>query len=532
MVEFEYNMAAVGIPLLFLLMLVEYLALKLKGKNLHTYSDSVTSASMGACLLISEALLKVYTFGVFIWIWDNFRLFDFSSASLVTWVVFFFGTDLCYYWFHRIAHERNILWGAHEGHHQGEEFNYVTAIRQSAFQYGFSWVFYLPLALFGCPPEVFLGQFVILKGYQFWIHTQGIDRIPFIEGILSTPSSHRVHHAKNPIYIDRNYGGTLVIWDRMFGSWQPELATEACHYGTTNPTHSLSPIKLNLRHWGTMFSDAVHTKKWSDKIGLWFKPTGWRPADCVEPHNHLQKEGTADREKYDPKSTTTQKVYAGVSTLLTFVAAVMFIFLSPQLDGFIKGAGALILLGGVVAATGLLENKPQYFLLELVRLPAMVWFIATLWFFPVTTTIVNTIVINKPAAQALNYASDVSRWPEWHPQSETIAPPRTGSLLTGDAFTETVSTPAGQNDLVWKVEQAEHGSLWQASADNLTNGSQILLTYRTQNTGPSETTFERTLDYTLRNFALVAANALHFKKVMEEKSEQSLERLKCAIEQN
>jgi sterol desaturase/sphingolipid hydroxylase (fatty acid hydroxylase superfamily) len=231
-VEFAYNFGALGIPVFLVLMLFEYLALK--KRSLHVYSDSVTSGSMGAGLLVSEALFKVYTLGVYIWLWDSFRIFDFETTSVMTWIVFFFGVDFCYYWFHRIAHERNILWGAHEGHHQGEEFNYTTAIRQSAFQYGFSWIFYLPLAILGCPPEVFLGQFVILKGYQFWIHTQGIDRVPFIEGIFSTPSSHRVHHAKNPTYIDRNYGGTMVIWDRMFGTWQPELRTEACHYGTTN----------------------------------------------------------------------------------------------------------------------------------------------------------------------------------------------------------------------------------------------------------------------------------------------------------
>lgn len=529
MVEFDYNFGAIGIPLFLILMLAEYLALKAKGKSLHTYSDSITSGSMGACLLISEALLKVYTFGVFIWIWENFRLFDFSSTSIITWVIFFFGVDFFYYWFHRIAHELNILWGAHEGHHQGEEFNYTTAIRQSAFQYGFSWIFYLPLAFMGCPPEVFLGQFLILKGYQFWIHTQGINRIPLLEGVFSTPSSHRVHHAKNPIYIDRNYGGTMVIWDRMFGTWQPELATEACHYGTTNPTHTLSPVKLNLRHWATMINDSRHTQKWSDKIGLWFKPTGWRPQDCVGADHHLQQEGTADREKYDPYTTTGKKIYAGIASLLTFLAGTMFIFLSPQLELWLKISGALILVSGVIVTSSLLENKSNLIPLEMIRLPAMLWFIATLWSYPITTTVVNTIVMNKSPQQTLAYAGNVSRWPEWHPQSEKVVTQQSSTLAAGDQFAEQVSTPIGQNELSWTVEQYQPGMIWQASADNQTNGSIINLTYTVAATDNNETQFERRLEYTLPNFALVAANAMYFKEIIEEKSERSLQRLQTAV---
>ena len=528
--EFEYNFGAVGIPLFLLFMLLEYLALKLQGKSLHTYSDSITSGSMGACLLSSEALLKVFTFGVFVWVFENYRILEFSSSSLVTWVVFFFGVDFCYYWFHRIAHERNILWGAHEGHHQGEEFNYTTAVRQSAFQYGFSWIFYLPLAVLGCPPEVYLGQFLILKAYQFWIHTQGIDRVPFIEGIFSTPSSHRVHHAKNPIYIDRNYGGTLVIWDRMFGSWQPELREEACHYGTTNAPNTLSPLKLNLRHWRNLFHDTIKTQKLTDKIALWFKPTGWRPTDCVGADHHLQKEGTADRPKYDPYSTLPKKIYAGVSTMLTFVAGTMFIFLSPQLGLAYKIAGALILVTGVIVATNLLENKNKLIPLEAVRLPLMLGFIYALWTFPVTTTVVDTVVINKPANDALDYAGDVSRWPEWHPSSTEVATTKTGTMKAGDWFAEEIKTPIGPNDLKWQITDYQPGQKWSADAENLTNGSVISLNYQVSSNGENQTEFERTLKYTLPNFALVAANAIYFKTKIEENSEQSLERLKASIE--
>lgn len=528
--EFEYNLGAIGIPIFLVLMLFEYIMLKLQGKSLHTYSDSVTSASMGACLLISESLLKVFTFGIFVWVWDNYRIFDFKSTSLITWVLFFFGVEFCYYWFHRIAHERNILWGAHEGHHQGEEYNFTTAIRQSAFQYGFSWIFYLPLAVLGCPPEVYLLQFLLLKAYQFWIHTQGIGQIPVLEGIFSTPSSHRVHHAKNPIYIDRNYGGTMVIWDRLFGTYQPELSAEPCHYGTTNAPNTLSPVKLNLRHWRNLIHDTIKTEKMSDKIGLWFKPTGWRPADCVGENHHLQKEGTANRPKYDPYTTMTKRIYAGVSTLLTFTAGTMFIFLSPQIDITYRIIGAVILVSGVIVATSLLENRNKLIPLELVRLPCILAMIYALWTFPVTTTIVDTVSIEKKPEDALYYATSVDRWPEWHPSSSRVLVDKTGPLVAGDRFSEDIETFTGQNHLEWQVEFYESGKAWSANANNTTNGAQISLSYRVTETATGKTEFERRLDYTLPNFALVAANAMFYKTKVEEKSEAGLMRLKAAIE--
>lgn len=378
----DYNINGLAIPLFLILMLVEYGVLRLQGRRLHRFNDSVNSLSMGLLLLISDALLKAYTFAVFIWLWQHHRLLDFPVESPVTWLVFFLGVDFCYYWFHRVAHQVNILWGAHVGHHQGEEYNFTTALRQSAFQYAFSWVFYLPLAVLGCPPVVFVVQFVVLKMYQFWLHTQAINRIPLIEGVMSTPSSHRVHHAKNPIYIDRNYGGTLVIWDRLFGTWQPELAEQPCHYGTTRPLDTLNPVRANLQHWAMLARDTVTTARWQDKLSLWFRPTGWRPADCLaldagDPG--VQRTGCADRPKYDPETTRGKKIYVGCSMMLTFAICTVFIFLSPQLPAWQVATGTLLVVAGLVVAGDLLENRTRFRRLELVRIPLMLWFAVSLW---------------------------------------------------------------------------------------------------------------------------------------------------------
>ncbi|MGP4846031.1 sterol desaturase family protein [Marinobacter sp. 1Y8] len=530
----EYNINGLAIPLFMILMLAEYLILRLQGRSLHRFNDSVNSLSMGLLLLLSDALLKAYTFAVFIWLWDNHRFFDFAVGDPVTWILFFFGVDFCYYWFHRIAHEINLLWGAHVGHHQGEEYNLTTALRQSAFQYAFSWMFYLPLALLGCPPVVFVVQFIVLKLYQFWLHTQSINRIPLIEGIMSTPSSHRVHHAKNPIYIDRNYGGTLVIWDRVFGSWQPELATDPCHYGTTRPLDTLNPIKANLQHWSMLARDTRTTTRWQDKVSLWFRPTGWRPADCLAMDANdpgMQKNGCAKRAKYDPQTTRGQNAYVAFSMAVTFVVCTLFIFLSPQLSSLQLAAGVLLAVGGLVIANGLLENRNRYRWAEVLRMPLMLWFAASLWTFPVTTRIVDTITIERSANQSLEYASSVNRWPEWHPQSTQIDAASPGPLQAGDRFNEVIDTPMGKNRVSWEVISQSEGNHWRVLGTNLDNDVGIDLTYRVKSTSPNTSEFERALSYTMPNFPLVLANVLHFKAAIEQKSEQALQRLKAAIEE-
>jgi alkylglycerol monooxygenase len=527
------NPSGLAIPLFVFFMLLEYLVLKLQGKNLHRYNDSINSLSMGMLLLTSDALLKATTFTVFIFLYNEFRLIDFESSQLITWLVFFFGVDFCYYWFHRCAHQYNILWGAHVGHHQSEEYNLTTALRQSAFQYAFSWVFYLPLAILGCPPEVFLVQFVILKLFQFWLHTQLINKVPFIEGIFSTPSSHRVHHAKNPIYIDRNYGGTLVLWDRVFGSWQPELDKEPCHYGTTQPLDTLSPIKANLQHWSLLFRDTLHTALVKDKFKLWFKPTGWRPADCIDQQRkvNLQHDGCTDRKKYDPKTTKLVNVYAGFSLVSISLLAIMFLFNSPRLAALELGASVLSIVLGLTMLSRFLENNLKYAWVEFIRWPV---FIAIFWSLATTAThhnISQTIIINKSSEAVFEYVTVPNLWHEWHPQSLSVEPELHSSFQQGQAFDEVIQTSFGKDDMSWVVEQNIPNELWVARAYNHTKGVNIRLRYDLVVKAES-TQFTRTLHYEMPNFMLHVANFLYFNKYMTEKSWHSLESLKSFLETN
>lgn len=537
------NPSGLAIPLFLIFMLLEFFVLKWQGKSLHRYNDSVNSLSMGLLLLTSDALLKATTFGVFIFLYAEYRVMDFASSELITWVVFFFGVDFCYYWFHRCAHEYNILWGAHVGHHQSEEYNLTTALRQSAFQYGFSWVFYLPLAVLGCPPEVFLGQFAILKLFQFWLHTQSINKVPLIEGIFSTPSSHRVHHAKNPVYIDRNYGGTLVLWDRVFGSWQPELADEKCHYGTTMPLDSLSPIKANLQHWSMLVKDTLYTASFKDKISLWFKPTGWRPEDCLQYSSlqqvkHiddlkpvLQHDGCVERKKYDPQTSKRMNAYAGFSLVSISLLAVMFLFNSPVLTSYELMAGVFSIVLGVTMLSRFLENKFKFWWVELIRWPIFIGLFLHLATAAYPNTIQQTITIDKPANVIFEYVTVPTLWHEWHPQSLSVTPELLTSFAEGQTFDEVIQTSLGKDDMSWDVEVNNPNLQWAARAYNHTKDVNIRLQYDFKEEG-GKTVFTRTLNYEVPNFIFHVANFIYFKRHMTDKSWHSLESLKGFVEKH
>lgn len=525
----SFNPSGLAIPLFLFLMTIEYMVLRAQGRNLHRYNDTVNSLSMGMLLLTSDALLKATTFAAFIYLYQEFRVADFAVNDWVTWVVFFFGVDFCYYWFHRCAHEYNILWGAHVGHHQSEEYNLTTALRQSAFQYAFSWVFYLPLAIAGCPPEVFLAQFAILKVYQFWLHTQTIKKIPILEGIFSTPSSHRVHHAKNPIYIDRNYGGTLVIWDRVFGSWQPELEEQPCHYGTTKPLDSLSPVKANLQHWSMLFRDTLTTGSWKDKLALWFKPTGWRPEDCKEQSDTLQHDGCDNRNKFDPQTTKKIRWYSGISMTLLGVFAIMFLFKSPLLEKWELFLGAGSLLAGVIMINRFMENRFQLAWFELIRVPVLLFLIVEIATAPVMNQIQQRIVINAAPNKVFEYVTVPTRWHEWHHQSLWVKPEIQTSFQVGQTFEEEIQTLLGKDPMSWSVIENKQNQVWEAHAFNHNKGANIQLRYDLLATD-NGTEFTRTLNYETPNFLLHMANQLYFMGHMKEESMAALESLKSKVE--
>lgn len=232
------------------------------------------------------------------------------------WILFFFVYDFFYYWGHRLAHTVNFMWSGHLPHHQSEDYNFTVALRQGAFQDTVNFPVFLPMAIMGCPIEVFATVLLLNKFLQFWVHTKAIGRVPLIEGILNTPSAHRVHHAVNPIYLNKNHGGVLMIWDKAFGTWQSEREDEPCIYGVRKPYRSWDPLHAHVDWWAKLWKDAVNTQKWSDKIKLWFMPTGWRPGDVMK-NDPWQPYDMDGYQKFDPKVSRFSKALAVGVFMLT-----------------------------------------------------------------------------------------------------------------------------------------------------------------------------------------------------------------------
>lgn len=264
-------------PVFFLLIALEAWSAHRRRLDAYRLADSLTSLGCGVWTVTVEVFIKGALLVLFATIEYRWGLFDFAVDSAWTWLLFFLLLDFLYYWAHRWSHEINFLWGVHVPHHQSEEYNLTTALRQGAFQDSFHWPIYLPLALLGCPAEVFITLLTFSKFYQFWIHTRLIGKVPLIEGILNTPSAHRVHHAVNDRYLDRNHGGTLMIWDRLFGTWVEE--TEPCVYGVRKPYHRWNAVWSHFDWFADLWRDAARTVRLSDRLRIWVKPTGWRPPD-------------------------------------------------------------------------------------------------------------------------------------------------------------------------------------------------------------------------------------------------------------
>src|SRR5687767_8322412 len=244
------ELIALAIPVFFLLIGVEVLFAHRQQRRFYRLNDAITDLSCGVLDQVLGVFTQAAVFAAYIAIWQRFRLAEVPTGAVWAWVVCFLGVDFLYYWFHRVSHESNLPWGAHIVHHSSEEFNLAVALRQGAFQPFFSWLFYLPLAWIGFPPAMLLVCSSLDTLYQFWIHTRAIDRLGPLEWVFNTPSHHRVHHGCNPRYIDKNYAGTLIVWDRMFGSFEPEQ--EEVVYGVTKPVRSWNPLWVHFAHWADL----------------------------------------------------------------------------------------------------------------------------------------------------------------------------------------------------------------------------------------------------------------------------------------
>lgn len=303
------NYVLYAIPFFFLLIGLELLADRWRGMSTYRLSDSINSLSAGVLSQATGLLTKGFGLVVYLLVWEHIALFELSPDSPWVWVFAFFFYDFCYYWAHRIGHERNVFWAAHVVHHQSEDYNLTTALRQTSTGFILGWIFFLPMALAGIPPLVLITVGALNLLYQFWVHTRHVPKLGWLEWIFITPSNHRVHHAQNPLYMDRNYGGVFIIWDRLLGTFQEELDEEPVVFGITTPLASWNPLWANLHFYRQLWDDAVRAGSWRDKLRIWFMPTGWRPQDVAERYP-LRKFDLRDFVKYDVALVASQKWYA------------------------------------------------------------------------------------------------------------------------------------------------------------------------------------------------------------------------------
>ena len=368
------DLIAYAVPFFLLALLVELTVDLARKTRRYRLNDAVNSLSAGVLNTTTgyfTRLLPLFVWGIVL---ENVALFDMplsafdaSPAGVALWLAAIFGWDFFYYWYHRLSHEISVLWAAHAVHHQSEDYNLSTALRQTSSGFLFGWVFYLPLFLIGFPLEVLLVANAVSLIYQFWVHTQFVRKLGVLDRVFVTPSNHRVHHAQNELYIDRNYGGILILWDRLFGTYQDELDDEPVVFGVRKPLASWNPFWANLQVYDYLLFDARHAMRWRDKIGVWVRRTGWRPAD-VEARYPKMRANLGAFEKFDPPVAASVRAYVlmqfMVATAMTLGLSVLYA--TQGLDAVIVPG---VLLWSLLYTLGLInEGRPYAVRFELIRL--------------------------------------------------------------------------------------------------------------------------------------------------------------------
>jgi len=362
-----------AIPAFILLIAIELIIQHIRKSPLYRFNDMVTNINCGVTQQVTGVLSKSLLVVTYLWIYDQWRLFTIPD-TWYTWLILFIGVDFFYYLAHRYAHEIALLWGSHAVHHQSEEYNLSVALRQSAIQtFVTSW-FYLPLAFLGFSFTSFLFMASVQTLYQFWIHTKLIKKMPaWFEFVFNTPSHHRVHHGSDPRYIDKNHGGTLIIFDRIFGTFVEE--DEEAHYGVTKPVNSWNVVWANIEYYkwlGQVFTQA----RGFDKFRVLFKKTGWRP-DYLGGPLHPQ-DTPAGYTKYNADTSLLMHIYIMIQFIALLAGTSVFLFNVTQYDTIEKITYILLILWLVINIGGIFEQKRWIVVSETLRIIITLFLILTM----------------------------------------------------------------------------------------------------------------------------------------------------------
>jgi sterol desaturase/sphingolipid hydroxylase (fatty acid hydroxylase superfamily) len=320
---------AIATPFFFVLIGLEYAWGRLRGRNTYRLNDAVNSLSLGVLSQLSNLFTQLLRVGLYALAWTQLAIWRLPTDAWWVWVAGVVAYDFCYYWHHRLGHESAIFWASHVVHHQSQEFNLSTALRQTSSGALLGWLFYLPMAVVGFPPQVFAVAALIDLLYQYWIHTEHVGRLGWVDRVLATPSNHRVHHAINDRYVDRNYGGILIVWDRLFGSFAPE--SERCVYGTRVPLDSWDPVWANLQVYADLARKSWRAPRWRDKLEVWFRPPGWRPRGADPAAWPAARFDIAAVRRYDPPAARGARVFAVIGVTLSILATLPLLWFAERL---------------------------------------------------------------------------------------------------------------------------------------------------------------------------------------------------------
>lgn len=343
-----------AIPVFFFLIGIELILEKSRDTQYYRVNDAISSLSAGVLSRMMGIFKGLVPFTLYILVYQNAAILTLPDSPWV-WVTAFVLYDFCYYWNHRFGHEVSVFWASHVVHHSSEDYNLSTALRQSSGGF-FSFIFYLPMALMGFSPEVFIAVGALNLVYQFWVHTQHIGTLGWFEWLMVTPSNHRVHHAQNQIYLDRNYGGVFIIWDRIFGSFQQEMEQEKAIFGVRKALRSWNPFWANLQIYSQLCKDSIRTQRWSDKLRVWFGRTGWRPAD-VSASDPIEPVDLAQFQRYDTALTTATKIYAILQYVVTAMLSVFLMMNAASMTLIQQLLLASLVIFSSVNLAWLMENR-------------------------------------------------------------------------------------------------------------------------------------------------------------------------------
>ena len=357
----------IAMPAFLALVLIEKWYGWYRGKDTVQNMDMISSLSSGITNVTKDVLGLSITLITYEWLVQHFAIVH-IQATIWLYIIAFFSLDLTGYLVHRIDHEYNFFWNSHIIHHSSEEFNLACALRQNvSIFFRLFTVFLLPAALLGVPGKVIAIVAPLHLFAQFWYHTQHIKRMGFLEKIIVTPSHHRVHHAINKEYLDKNYGQIFIFWDKWFGTFQEELADVTPVYGITRPVQTWNPIKINFMHIGLMIKDAWRTRNIKDKLRIWFMPTGWRPADVAAQYPVYKIENVYQFEKYNTTASSSFNSWVWIQiTILLLLLSYLFANIAPI------GSPGIFIYGGfiflyVYALTELMDHNRYAWAWEILK---------------------------------------------------------------------------------------------------------------------------------------------------------------------